>query len=138
MDSLQDTVLGSLEHGRFIHPGEKLLQVSVDQELKSISYVEESEEQVCYLKLDEHKLAIASCDAALAVDPECANALYRRASARSALGSELDEAQQDLVAASVISPDDATVKRLLARVVEQQKRQNAKERAVWKKAFVAS
>ena len=35
------------------NPDEQLLQVSVDQELKSISYVEEGDEQVCYLLKEE-------------------------------------------------------------------------------------
>ena len=90
----------------------------------------------CFLKVDEHKLAIASCDKALLLDGECAKAMYRRAAARSALGgSELEAAKADLERAAALAPDDSAVQKLLVRVTEQRKRQEAKERALWKKAF---
>ena len=78
--------------------------------------------------------AIRSCADALDLDAENVKALYRRATALEAK-HDFDAARVDLERAAALAPDDKAVAKLSARVDAQLKRQAAKEKKMWTKAF---
>ena len=78
--------------------------------------------------------AIRSCADALDLDADNVKALYRRATALEAK-HDFDAARVDLERAAALAPDDKAVAKLSARVDAQLKRQAAKEKKMWTKAF---
>jgi len=67
-------------------------------------------------------------------DADKAKALYRRASAHVILKQE-DEAEEDLVAASQLSPEDMAISSKLKEVKDEKKKKREKEKKAFKKMF---
>ena len=77
---------------------------------------------------------VRSCKDALAIDPDCVKALYRRAMALESKG-DYELAKADLTRAAELAPDDKAVAKLGARVDAQIKRQEQKEKKMYSKMF---
>ena len=93
---------------------------------------------MCWLKITDapNRLdqAVRSCEEALKLDADSVKALYRRATALEQKG-DYEGAKADLKRAEKLAPDDKMVPKLMARVEAQIKRQLAKEKKMWGKAF---
>ena len=91
----------------------------------------------CWLKIQEGawvEQVVRSCKDALAIDPDCVKALYRRATALESKG-DYELAKADLARAAELAPDDKAVAKLGARVDAQIKRQEQKEKKMYSKMF---
>lgn len=88
----------------------------------------------CYLKLEAWPKAIANCKDALAIDPQNAKALYRRALAYEK-DKNMELAALDVKAALAVAPEDKAILKLDERLKLVQKRQLDKEKKMWTKAF---
>eukprot|EP00903_Cladosiphon_okamuranus_P005639 g5605.t1 len=88
----------------------------------------------CYLKLQSWDQAVNNCTLALKIDQESSKALYRRAYARFAK-KDYDAAKVDLDKAQKSAPGDKAVATLLKKVDVVLKKQQAKEKQMWSKAF---
>mmetsp|Transcript_50356 Transcript_50356/g.116247 ORF Transcript_50356/g.116247 Transcript_50356/m.116247 type:complete len:719 (-) Transcript_50356:699-2855(-) len=93
---------------------------------------------MCWLKITDAEnhleQAIRSCGEALQLDDTCVKAYFRRATALEAK-KDYEGAKKDLLRASELAPEDKAVKKLTERVEAQIKRQEAKEKKMWSKAF---
>ena len=75
---------------------------------------------LCCLKLQRWAEAVAACDAALELDPNCVKALYRRALA-GIENRNFPDAKRDLLSALFVEPNNSQVKQTLAQLkIEQQ------------------
>jgi tetratricopeptide (TPR) repeat protein len=102
--------------------------------------------KACYLNIALVSLqqraytpCIQACSRALQVDPDCAKALYRRAQARTAPASagatEVELAVADLVKAAALAPDDTAVRKLLAQLRADCRRQRAADKRTFSGMF---
>ncbi|XP_052749879.1 peptidyl-prolyl cis-trans isomerase D isoform X2 [Galleria mellonella] len=69
----------------------------------------------CYIKLEDHRMCIKSCNEVLEFEPRNEKALYRRAQANYAL-KNYDSALSDLKIAERVSPNNKAVQKLLDEV----------------------
>uniref|UniRef100_K3WIG2 Uncharacterized protein n=1 Tax=Globisporangium ultimum (strain ATCC 200006 / CBS 805.95 / DAOM BR144) TaxID=431595 RepID=K3WIG2_GLOUD len=88
----------------------------------------------CYLKMESWGKVIANCKDALAIDPQNAKALYRRALAYEK-EKNIDLAAADVKAALKVAAEDKAIVKLDERLKLVQKRQLDKEKKMWSKAF---
>jgi len=118
----------------------KFIDLSPDQktEVNAIKLSLHLNIAMCWLKITDaenhYEQAIRSCGEALELDGECVKAYYRRAMALEGK-KDFESAKKDLERAGQLAPDDKAVKKLLDRVEAQIKRQEAKEKKMWSKAF---
>eukprot|EP00285_Hemiselmis_virescens_P007084 CAMPEP_0173392780 /NCGR_PEP_ID=MMETSP1356-20130122/21172_1 /TAXON_ID=77927 ORGANISM="Hemiselmis virescens, Strain PCC157" /NCGR_SAMPLE_ID=MMETSP1356 /ASSEMBLY_ACC=CAM_ASM_000847 /LENGTH=352 /DNA_ID=CAMNT_0014350683 /DNA_START=9 /DNA_END=1067 /DNA_ORIENTATION=+ len=89
---------------------------------------------MCYLKVSKFTECKDACTKALEIDPKNAKAYFRRGSAYLSL-NEADKAEEDLKKAQEITPDDAAVKKELAKVVALRKKLKSQESSFAKKMF---
>ena len=89
---------------------------------------------MCYLKLKQPRKALVDLDKALRIDSAHGKSLCNKGRAYIALNN-LDKAKTFLEEALEMHPDDALIRKELGRLPTLVKKQEAKEKAVWAKAF---
>lgn len=118
----------------------KFVDLSPDQrtEVNAIKLSLHLNIAMCWLKITDAEnhleQAIRSCGEALELDDTCTKAYFRRATALEAK-KDFEGAKKDLARAGELAPEDKSVKKLMERVEAQIKRQEAKEKKMWSKAF---
>jgi len=90
----------------------------------------------CAVKLGQWKEAVEHTTKALELDSSNPKALFRRAQAHIARG-DLDLAQRDLNQALEKQPSDKEVRALLSHCLQEQKKQDQKDKAIFSKMFAA-
>jgi len=88
----------------------------------------------CYLKMENLDKVVMHASHALQIDEKSTKAYYRRALAMEKK-KDYEKAKADLEAALKEAPEDKAVLKLMERVKAQIKRQTAKEKKMWGKAF---
>jgi len=89
---------------------------------------------MCYLKTGKHAECKEACTKALEIDAGNAKAYFRRGCAWLGM-NEADKAEADLKKAAEITPDDAAVKKELAKVAALRKKLKSQESNFAKKMF---
>ena len=89
---------------------------------------------LAYFKLEKYDNALRACNEALAIDGDSTKALFRRASVYYEM-KKFEDAKNDLDKALMVAPDDVALKKLNARIEQQIKKQNVKEKKMAQKMF---
>ncbi len=88
----------------------------------------------CYLKTEQLTKCVSACTSALAVNNKSAKAYFRRGQAHLKLRN-VDGAEKDLREAAQLAPSDVAIRKELQKVVEEKKRQAAKQAKTFKGFF---
>merc|ERR1712166_483027 len=95
-------------------PNPKAQEISAgeDQSIKLLQLTANLNLAQCYIKLGELQKALKFCNGALAMDPKNTKGLYRRGLVYNSMGN-WGSAEEDLLKALEVVPDDVAVKRCL-------------------------
>lgn len=90
----------------------------------------------CELKLGKHEECARRCDTILTIEPNNTKALYRKGVCLRALGDDADEDPEPvLLKAAELEPDNAAVRKELAEIAQQKKKDKDKEKRLAQKMF---
>jgi len=87
---------------------------------------------LCALREKKYRDCVERATWVLAAEPQNAKALFRRGTAAAGLGLDLEGALRDLEAAELLQPDDAGIKKEIARVKDQMRAARKAEKAMFK------
>jgi len=89
---------------------------------------------ICNFKNKKYSKAIDYCKKVLEQDPEHGKALCTQGRAFAHMG-DIEKAEESLVAAAKLCPNDVVIQKELARIPALKKKQAQKEKNTWKAAF---
>lgn len=85
----------------------------------------------CDLQLEDWASAVENCDEVLREQPDNAKAIFRRGRARLALGMT-DAAEEDLLRASALAPNDAAIRRQLLALKKERSEERQAQRQIFR------
>jgi tetratricopeptide (TPR) repeat protein len=104
------------------------------QAIKDMQVATYSNMGICDLKLKQPQKAMVNLDKALQMAPTHGKALCNKGRAFIAM-KDLDRAKDCLQEAQLLHPDDALIRKELDRLPALYKKQEEKEKGMWKRAF---